>query len=411
MAAWAGAFPDNPFHVPVVVAGAGEGIHIARGLIEGQLRAVQDDIRLVREARVALDSPGEYSREKQALAGITWRDLTRDERRLVPPVVVIGHEDSLTGRNLSTLATVLDLELPVKILVLASNGLGLASGRADVVADEIGCGWSGTLGEVGLLALGRRRALVTQCSLAFPQQLFDGLTRAMAHTGPALVRIHAPSPGRHGFPVEQLLEQCQLAVSSRAFPLFRYDPTDEGVFGSCLKLDGNPDIDGEWARDDQGAALSPAHWMLTEERFTEHLPALAPDAPEPTPFLEWLELPLHTRHGRTPFVVDPRVEPPLRCAVSSVLAAVAEGRLRTWRTLQELSGVVTPFTAVVREQLESELAACHAAEIAALEAKHAAELDAVRSAVEAELAERVRASLLQLAGVGASTETESGAEG
>ncbi len=407
VAAWAGAFPDNPFHVPVVVAGAGEGIHLARGLLEGQLRAVQDDLRLVREARIALDSPGEYAREKEQLAGLTWRDLTHDERRLVPPVVVIGHEDSLTGRNLSTLATVLDLELPVKILVLASNDLGLATGRIDAVADEIGCGWNGTLGEVGLLALGRRRALVTQGSLAYPEQLFQGLTQAMTHTGPALVRIHAPSPGRHGFPVEQALTQSALAVQSRSFPLFRYDPAEEGIFGACLHLDGNPEISGDWARDEGGNALSPAHWVLTEDRFAEHLSVVAADAPHPTPFLEWLELPPHTRHGRTPFVVDARGEAPVRLGISPVLAAVTEERLRTWRTLQELAGVVTPFTARVREQVETELTARHQEELAQLRAQHAAELDETRRAMEHELAGRVRASLLQLAGVGA----DSGAEG
>ncbi len=401
VAAWAGAFPDNPFHVPVVVAGSGEGIHIARGLLEGQLRAVLEDLRLVREARIALDSPGEYGRAKSKLAGTTWRDLTPEERRLVPPVVVVGHEDSLTGRNLSTLATVLDLELPVKILVLAGNGLGLASGRADTVVDEVGCGWNGTLGEVGLLALGRRRAVVTQCSLAYPQQLFEGLTRAMSHPGPALVRVHAPSPGRHGFPVEQLLAQSQLAVSTRAFPLFHYDPTRDGVFGACLHLGGNPAPAEDWARGEDGITLSPAHWVLTEDRFAEHLSILAPAAPQPTPFLEWLELAVHTRHGRTPFVLD-RSDPPQRLGVSPVLAAVAEERLRTWRTLQELAGVVTPFTAQVREQVEAELGALHARELAELQARHEAELVAVRQAAEQELGSRVRDSLLLLAGYGPS---------
>ncbi len=399
VAAWAGAFPDNPFHVPVVLASSGEALHIARGLLEGQLRAVQDDLRLVREARLALDSPGEYGRETAALAGTTWRDLTPEERRLVPPVVVVGHEDSLTGRNLSTLATVLDLELPLKILVLAGNGQGLESGRADVVSDEVGCGWNGTLGEVGLLALGRRRALVTQCSLAYPEQLFQGLTRAMSHVGPALVRIHAPSPTRHGFPVEQLLAQCELAVRTRAFPLFHYDPKGEGVFGACLHLEGNPEIRGDWARDASGLPLSPAHWMLTEERFAAQLPLLAPARPQPTPFLEWLELPTHTRHGRTPFILD-GAEKPQRREVTPVLAAAAEERLRTWRTLQELAGVVTPFTARVREQLEAELEARHAKELSELRTRHAAELEEARVATEQQLGARVRESLLQLAGYG-----------
>ncbi|MFH1469040.1 MAG: 4Fe-4S binding protein [Pseudomonadota bacterium] len=77
IASWAGAFPDNPFHVPVVVASAGEGLHLGRGLLEGQLRAVLEDLRLVREARVALEHPGEYARELQSLARLGWHGLTR----------------------------------------------------------------------------------------------------------------------------------------------------------------------------------------------------------------------------------------------------------------------------------------------------------------------------------------------
>ncbi len=399
MASWAGIFPDNPFHVPVVVAGAGEGIHIARGLLEGQLRAVLDDLRLVRLARVALDNPAAYAREKDRLAGLTWHDLTAKERRLVPPIVVVGHEASLTGRNLSTLAAVLDLELPVKILVLADNDLGLASGRALAAADEVGQGWPGFLGEVGLLALGRRRAYVTQGSLAFPEQLYEGLTGAIAHPGPALMRIHSPSPIRHGFPVHALLEQAQLAVVCRAYPLFRYDPSLEGTFGTCLHLDGNPDLEERWARDEQGRVRSPVHWALSEARFESFLPCLDAAAPQPTPLLEWLELPTHSRHGRTPFVLDEGT-PPARRAVSSLLVAVAEERLRTWRTLQELAGVVTPFTARVRSQVERELRVAHALELAERDEQHRAELAALRTELEQELLVRVRAGLLELAGYG-----------
>ncbi len=407
MASWAGVFPDNPFHVPVVVAGAGEGIHIARGLLEGQLRAVLDDLRLVRLARVALERPAAFAREKDRLARLTWRDLTLEERRLVPPIVVVGHEASLTGRNLSTLAAVLDLELPLKILVLADNDLGLASGRAEAAADEVGCGWAGTLGEVGLLALGRRRAHVIQGSLAHPEQLYEGLTEAMSHPGPALMRIHAPSPARHGFPVERLFEQSLRAVQSRAFPLFRYDPGDEGTFGTCLHLEGNPDIEDAWARDEQGRVCSAVHWALSEARFAGYLPELDPAAPEPTPLLEWLELPQHSRHGRTPFVFD-RSEPPARRAVSPVLIAVAEERLRTWRTLQELAGVVTPFTAQVRSEVERELRAAHEQELEHARAEHQRELASLRAELEREMVVRVRAGLLDLAGYG---DGDTGAEG
>ncbi len=407
VAAWAGAFPDNPFHVPVVVAGSGEGIHLARGLFEGQLRAVLADLRLVREAQVALERPGEYAREVERLAQLSWRDLADDERRLVPPVVVVGNEASLTGRNLSTLAMVLDLDVPLKVLVLADLDLGLSGGAPGADPDEAGCGWSGALGEVGLLALGSRRAVVHQGSLAYPEQLFEGLSAALSHLGPALVRVHSPSPSRHGIPVDGGLRQAALAVQSRAFPLFRFDPTEDGVFGSCLHLDGNPSRDEPWARDEQGRVITAADWALTEERFAEHLSELGPDA-DPVPFAEWLERPLHLRHGHTPYVVDRSAEGAGRLGMSPLLAAVAEERQRTWRTLQELAGVVTPFIARVREQAEAELQARHEQEQVQLREQHQRELTAQAARLEQELVVHVREGLLSLAGyqAGGSAEEE-----
>jgi hypothetical protein len=61
--------------------------------------------------------------------------------------------------------------------------------------------------------------------------------------------------------------------------------------------------------------------------------------------------------------------------------------------LQEWAGEVTPFVGDIRAQVEAELTAAHAAELAVLEAAHAQE----RSARDADAAHRLRERLLQLA--------------
>ena len=50
-----------------------------------------------------------------------------------------------------------------------------------------------------LLALSHRQAFVLNGSIAHHEQLFEGLSEALDFNGPAMIRIHAPSPGRHGF--------------------------------------------------------------------------------------------------------------------------------------------------------------------------------------------------------------------
>jgi chromosome segregation ATPase len=68
--------------------------------------------------------------------------------------------------------------------------------------------------------------------------------------------------------------------------------------------------------------------------------------------------------------------------------------------LQELAGVVTPFTERVRAEAEAEVAATHEAELADLRAEHEARLAALRADYEQELRRQIQERLLRLAGYG-----------
>jgi pyruvate-ferredoxin/flavodoxin oxidoreductase len=37
-----------------------------------------------------------------------------------------------------------------------------------------------------------------------------------------------------------------MAVESRAYPLFRFDPDAGVTFSDCVSLEGNPELDAEW---------------------------------------------------------------------------------------------------------------------------------------------------------------------
>ena len=54
------------------------------------------------------------------------------------------------------------------------------------------------------------------------------------------------------------------------------------------------------------------------------------------------------RGGKTPFVIGAGG---IRLKVDSALVAVCEDRLDAWRTLQELAGLVTPFSGDVEAKL------------------------------------------------------------
>jgi pyruvate-ferredoxin/flavodoxin oxidoreductase len=129
-------------------------------------------------------------------------------------------------------------------------------------------------------------------------------------------------------------------------PLFRYDPRVEGVFGTRISLDGNPDPD------ELQGDVSFADWAAGQARF-------ASDA--------------------------------------DALEQVAAGCLANWQTLQELAGIVTPFTDRLEQDIRAEVAAEHEAALDAQKQEAAAELREVQEKTQAEIAQNIRSRLLQLA--------------
>jgi pyruvate-ferredoxin/flavodoxin oxidoreductase len=204
-----------------------------------------------------------------------------------------------------------------------------------------------------------------------------------------LIQVYAPSPVRHGFGSRQTLAQAALAVSSRALPLFRYDPAAEGVFGSRISLAGNPDEDEQ--------KLTLADWALGQGRFAAHFVPLADDAAAPTPLHEWLLLDAKGRSSKTPYVTTVAGEEERRHAVSNALAAAAGDCFANWRTLQELAGIVTPFTARLEQEIRAELAAEHQAELDAQKQASDAQIQEIQQKTQAEIASTIRSRLLQLA--------------
>ncbi|MHC4784786.1 MAG: transketolase C-terminal domain-containing protein [Planctomycetota bacterium] len=386
VASWAGAYPYNAFGDPVVIDATGDVGRLARGLLEGQLAQAIAGVRLMRWARMELENPNEAAHAARALAALRYEDLTADERDLCPPVLVVGDDQTLGSGGLSQLTWVLSCGLPVKVIVLSDIGTAADSGLR---VDAFGSFPAGGRFDLALLALLTRTAYVVQTSLAEGDHLAQGMLSAMGHDGPALVVIHAPSPQRHGFAPQRLYEQARLAVASRALPLLTFDPGAEGVFGACMDLDANPDCTERLA-----GGLTPVDWAATEDRFSEHVAPLADDDAGATPIAEYLDLTPAERTGKTPFVVvdDQRLR------VAPPLVADADQRLAFWRTLQELAGVVTPFTKKARQAAERDVAATHEAEIARLKQEYEARIAALKGEFQAEATDRVTERLMALAG-------------
>jgi pyruvate-ferredoxin/flavodoxin oxidoreductase len=385
-ATWAGAFPHNPFQAPVLIDMSGDAAQLAAGLIEGHLDETTELVRLLRLARLEIDQPDGADWKRDALRSLSWKDLSEQEYELCPPLILLGSDEMLAGQGLSQLTWLLNSGLPVKVLVLSALDFGLLEAATN-----------NPRGNLGLLALAQRNAFVAQTSVADPVHLGESMLHALTCDGPALIQVYAPSPTRHGFASEQTLAQAQLAITSRTLPLFRYDPRAKGVFGSRIDLDGNPNPDAALvAAGDEERLVTPADWALGQERFASNFRPLASDAPTPTPLHEWLQLDAKGRKGKTPFVAAGGDEPQ-HYAMTPAMAEMADQRLQAWQTLQELAGIVTPFTEQVEQDIRAQVAEEHEAELAAQKQAADDELREVKEKTQAEIASTIRSRLLQLA--------------
>ncbi len=398
------AFPHSPFAGPVSWDASGDGALLAAGLLKGQLRQATEGFVLMRKARLELDKPADASRLWSDLDALSWRDLDAEERALCPALLLTGDSGLLGGRGMAQLVRLLGSDLPVKVLLLADLDLGLASATGleatQATLDDPAI-------DMGLLSLTHRGACIAQSSLGATQHLADSVDMALAHPGPALLHVHAPSPARHGYPVDLTLHRARAAVEARVLPLFRYDPRAEGVFGTRLSLDGNPAPGDTWVTESESGTLTPAHWALGEARFAELFTPLAEDAPEPVPLADFLGLTEKDRRNKTPFVErGANGEQRQRLRVDEHLVRVCVERRQVWRMLQELTGLVTPFTEQVRREAQEQVAEERAAELARQAQDYESQIRRLRDEMQKETRQALRERLMSLAGYRRRTNTQ-----
>ncbi|MBU2690689.1 MAG: 4Fe-4S binding protein [Candidatus Eisenbacteria bacterium] len=411
---WAGSFPYNPYALPIVLDDSGETVELAKGLAEGLLDEVLEDFRDIRRALLELDKPLEAIRSVRGLEKLTWRDLTPEERSLCPSLILVGDGRVLGGESAAQLASLLGSDLPVKVVLLSDLAENLDPGM-DALNPGLSTGGAG--GDPGILGLMQRNAYIVQSSIAHGAHLTEGVLKALRHPGPALIHIHAPKPDRHGFAEDIAVEHAGLAVRSRAFPLYTYDPAAEGVFGARLDLSGNQNMKADWTQAEgvqgdgiqskEGSFTTVFDWMVTERRFVHHFSDLQASDPSPTPIIDYLRLPALQRFGKTPLVVvktagknrdatRESAERRLKCSPAAV--AFAQWRLDIWRMLQEWAGLVTPFTQRVKEEAAAEVQAHHEAQLAALRNDYEGRINDIGDEIRAEMAQRLQQRMMALAG-------------
>jgi pyruvate/2-oxoacid:ferredoxin oxidoreductase beta subunit len=155
--------------------------------------------------------------------------------------------------------------------------------------------------ELGRILMAHGNAYVAQTTPAHLNHFYRSVMEANAYPGPAVIIAYTACMPEHGIADDAASRQAKLAVDSRAFPLFTYDPRRGATFAERLSLQGNPALREDWSSLPTGEPVDLLAFARSEGRFAPH------------------------------FGADGEATDEIR--------ATQADRLANWRTLQELAGL------------------------------------------------------------------------
>jgi pyruvate/2-oxoacid:ferredoxin oxidoreductase beta subunit len=155
--------------------------------------------------------------------------------------------------------------------------------------------------ELARIMVAHDEVFVAQTTTAHLNHFYRAVMDANEYPGPAVIVVYTPCQPEHGIGDDAAAQQARLAVDSRAFPLFSYDPRRGASLAERLSLQGNPALRDDWYRQPDGTTVDFIAFARTEGRFAPHF------AGDGTP--------------------------------STEITATNADRLANWRTLQEMAGI------------------------------------------------------------------------
>jgi pyruvate/2-oxoacid:ferredoxin oxidoreductase beta subunit/Pyruvate/2-oxoacid:ferredoxin oxidoreductase delta subunit len=237
-----------------------------------------------------------------------WDQAGHPERRLW----VLGGDGAMYDIGFQALSRMVASGADVNVLVLDTQVYSNTGGQASTASfggqvtklSAFGRSLHGRperRKELGRILMAHGEVYVAQSTPAHINHFYRSIMDANEYPGPAVVIAYTSCMPEHGVADDAASRQAKLAVESRAFPLFSYDPRRGPTIAQRLSLQGNPAPKGDWAQLPDGTVLDFCAFARTEGRFAPHFAADGAPSPE--------------------------------------ILATQEERLANWRALQELAGV------------------------------------------------------------------------
>lgn len=360
---WGSTYPYNPYPFPWANHLFQDSASMAMGVFEGHMARMAEGFKAIRMAELELAGRCKPQEQREQFSHFSWREFTDDELHLCPPVVTVGGDGAMYDIGFQNLSRALMSGKPIKVLVLDTQvysntgGQACTSGFMGQISDmaQYGKAQKGkqeTRKELGLIAMAHRTSYVMQSTIAQPNHMIEGFIQGLMTPRPALFNIYTACQPEHGIGDDKGHYQAKLAVESRAYPIFRYNPDLGKTVQQCLDLDGNPAMGEIWPSYDlryQEAGrektmklpVTFADFAMTEGRFRKHFRIAPPDTwhDNMVPLADFIDLPVDEREDKYPFVwtVDKKQQLS-RLIVASPMVASCEERRDFWILLRDLTG-------------------------------------------------------------------------
>jgi pyruvate ferredoxin oxidoreductase beta subunit len=239
---------------------------------------------------------------------LRWDQDGHEDRRLW----VFGGDGAMYDIGFQSLSRLVASGLDIKVLVLDTGVYSNTGGQTSTASFTAQVSKLSAYGkaehgkgekrkELGRIMVAHGDAYVAQVAACTINHLYKAVMEANDYPGPAVIIAYTPCMPEHGIADDAANRQAKLAVESRAFPLFTYDPRRGSSLAERLSLQGNPAVKEDWSKNPDGSTFDFVAFARTEGRFSQHF----------------------DKEG------NPSVE----------LQRSQEDRLQNWQVLQEMAGI------------------------------------------------------------------------
>jgi pyruvate-ferredoxin/flavodoxin oxidoreductase len=403
---WGSTFPFNPYPFPWTNHLFQDSPSMAMGIFEGHMSKMAEGFKAIRMAELAVLDGLPWREHEKNLTYFNWRDFSDEEFLLCPPVVSVGGDGAMYDIGFQNLSRLMMSGKPIKVMILDTQvysntgGQACTSGFTGQVSDmaQYGKAFQGKeeiRKEIGLITMAHRTTYCLQGSISNVTHLLEGFIDGLNIRRPALFNVYAPCMPEHGIADDLANFQSKLAVESRAYPIFRYNPDLGLTPQECFDLDGNPAMESDWPvytinfTNEQGAPetmeapLTFADFAVTEGRFRKQFRKAPRDTwnENMVQLAEYIKMPAEDRKGHFPYIwMVGKKNELMRVIPAEPLVKAAEDRIQFWTMLR---AIALPAQMPDRESIAAE--------------------------VRAEMAQNLAAQLLQMVGGGGAALIEAAA--